>query len=214
MTSNVAAMRRPRAAAGRYGSRAGSTQPGGGLARPLPSLNVRTAVGVVPNPLSRDGAPIQVRINRRVDLLEQERSHRRISESAYQVGRELQTHYEREAAGLGELNLERSGSARANTDMQAVYGLESAQDRVHLAARIEKVIGTAGGDFLRASLSGNLSFPQLAASYGQHGERGVAVISGQWRWLLEQLATRWAARGVRPTGEVVYALRPEASADR
>jgi len=181
--------------------------PGGGIARARPSLGVRTAVGVVPNPLA-PGSTIQVAINRRVDLLEQERSHRRISESAYLTGRQLQAVFERGVgAGLGEWNLDGGSGARANTDMQAVHGLMDAHATIHWQKRLHAAVGAIGAEFLRTSLAENLSFPELAERYGQSGERGVAVIAGQWRWMMEQLATAWAARGATAAPGRVYASR-------
>src|SRR5687768_2898426 len=68
---------------------------GGDLARPAPSVHIRTAIGAVQNPLDPTGKErIAVTINRRVDVLEDELKQRLISEAAYLTGREIQKAFE------------------------------------------------------------------------------------------------------------------------
>src|SRR5512136_2755133 len=88
--------KRPPRSLGRYDARRSARAPANGLATPPPSLNVRTAVAAVPDPLE-PGARILATVNRRTDILEIERSHGRISEAAYAVGRILQQAFERQA---------------------------------------------------------------------------------------------------------------------
>jgi hypothetical protein len=82
-----------RRAAGRYDLTA-AREPANGIARPPRSGNVETAIVAVPDPYC-PRERILAAANRRVDALEEERSHGRISDAAYQVGRIIQAVFER-----------------------------------------------------------------------------------------------------------------------
>ena len=62
------------------------------VGRPVPSLNVRTALAAVPDPspLAKPGERVRATSTGGSDLLGLERSHGRLSEAAYRVGREVQ----------------------------------------------------------------------------------------------------------------------------
>src|SRR3712207_1032794 len=84
---------------GRYDG--GKAHRPGDLARVKPSLHVRTAVGRVPDPYS-PGQFIEAVINRRVDLLESERSRKHIDEAAYRVGRDIQSCFEQRGTSASD----------------------------------------------------------------------------------------------------------------
>ena len=76
---------------GRYDHRQGKAwSPADDLARMPVSRNSDATVGAVEDPYGDGKQRILVTVNRRTDILEQERSHGRIGEAAYCTGREVQ----------------------------------------------------------------------------------------------------------------------------
>ncbi len=177
---------------GRYEHVRSAPAPANGVARPMPSENVRTALVAIPDPLSPKQR-LQATVNRAVDVLEMERSHNRIGEAAYRVGRSIQSTYENIREGEGEVN-ERVDTS-LDPDRQMVASLTNAQRRVALHGHLERLVGVIGARFLRSILVEGVTFAEYAARSGKGGERGTAYVADRFRWMLEDVADSWAARG-------------------
>jgi hypothetical protein len=180
---------------GRYDGGYDARVPPGGLGCPVPSPNVQIAVATVPDPYE-PAKRIRVAVNRRVDILELERSHGRIGEAAYRVGRVLQAAFER-AGGVSAPGW--NAGDRVDTTLAPDAGMIRTMDKArHMAAlmrEVEAAVGSVGARFLRAVLVERQPFAALAARRGRGGERGAAAVAQRFRDLLEDLAEHMAARG-------------------
>ena len=167
-------------------------------ARPKPNLNVRTAVGRVDDPWE-PGQKVAVTINRRVDILEAERSQKRISEGAYRVGREIQAAYELGGRSSSDWLGAGGGdpvTARENAMMGQVTW---ANTRVALMKRIVKAIGEEGAKHVHRIIGDGWSYRDVAAAEGNGGERAATQVAYRFRGLLEDVTRHWAAKGKRST---------------
>lgn len=144
------------------------------------------------------GAQECVKVNRRVDVLEEELANRRIGLSQYETGRIVQAVFERASGarlGSGGWN---AGGSRDQTiahELAIIYAIEDAETIQRYVRRIERAIGVVGTRFLRAILAERTSLKSYAAARGKSGERGLAQVAGHFRLLLEGLDEAWAARG-------------------
>jgi hypothetical protein len=192
--SEAVKRRQPQIGLGRYQQVDRAPPPANGVARPPPSLNVRTALVAVPDPLDPN-ARIQATVNIATDLLETEKAHGRISEQAYRVGCAIQAAYE------GERNSDAPNErvdVSTNPDHGMVCALDRAQRRVALQQHIEHLVGVIGAKMLRMILVEGFTFNQYAAQVAKRpGERGTAYVAGRFRSLLEEMAEHWAATGAR-----------------
>lgn len=161
------------------------------------SKNVPTTVAIVQDPFEPE-AHLVVSVNRRVDLLEYELSHGRLSEAAYRVGRDVQRVFEKATALLGSswTGGDRVDAADAHEDA-VIWRIELAQELEALRKRIVKAIGMVGYRRLRGHLGEGVTFKQAAESRGQSGELAITFAAKSFRQLLEDLAEEWAAKGVR-----------------
>ncbi len=183
-----------RPTAGRYDGRAARV-PGGAVARAVPSLNVRTRVGNVPNPLAPDER-VAVTINRKVDVLEDERSHRRISEGAYRTGRLIQQAFEVSIRSSSNWLEGSGGSPIEANENRIAKGCEIASRAAALERRLIDAVGAMGAKHIRRVLGDGLSFREVAAIEARGaGERATSVVATRFRGLLEDVTTHWAARG-------------------
>lgn len=174
---------------------------------PEPSLNARTAIVSIPsaNPTDK-GKRDDAIVNRRVDILETERSRvvhdgngkpiRVISEAAYQAGRKLQ--------GVLEMR-NRIGPASAGSGSS----MRGDQKASGMHERMAEVMDRTGGylkwaqmalgmiDYRLALriLGDRMSYADCAALQGKSGERGISYIATRFRDGLELLAECSAARG-------------------
>ncbi len=145
------------------------------------------------------GAFAAALMNRRVDILAQERSTGRITRRSSRFGRMIQAVYERSSgARLGSQRFEPNPS-RGRTvahELAVIYALEDA-DRVNrFTARLERAIGAIGVRFLRAILAEGHTFASYATARGKSGERGAAQVGAHFRFLLEGLIeAQHTARG-------------------
>ncbi|KAA2237694.1 hypothetical protein [Salinarimonas soli] len=141
---------------------------------------------------------VPVAFNRRVDLLEVERAHKRITEAEYCTGRLVQAVFERAMGqvGGGGWNAGDKVDAALKHELTVIYALDTAEKVQGLVQRIERAVGTVGTRFLRQVLVGRVSFAQYAAQRGKGGDRGTSQVAGHFRFLLEDLSEAWAARGV------------------
>ena len=169
-----------------------------GLGRPVPSVNVRTAVANVVDPFGNGLGRIQASVNRNVDILELERSHRRISEGAYLTGRIIQTAFEK-LGGTRTANWQGSNKSDAKTisDVIAVNSIESAREITALMGRIVARIGMIDARLIRRILGDRMTFAQCADQQGKAGERGTSYVAMRFRDSLEDLTEAWTAKGMK-----------------
>lgn len=140
---------------------------------------------------------IPAQVNRRVDILEQELGNRRIDEAQYRTGRIVQAVFERAQGrvGGGGWNAGDKVDAALAHELAVIHSIETAEKVEALMARIDRAIGTVGSRFLRRILVDRVSLEQYALERGKSGERGKAQVAAHFRFLLEDLAEAWAARG-------------------
>lgn len=170
-----------------------------GFGRPPPSDNIRTAIGAVVDPHDIDGERHQVRINRLVDVLEDERAHRRISEAAYQAGQSLLRVFRR-APGPGNAS-NWAGASRVDTCLAKELVIERQFDAARAITRLKawlesgSVLGRIDGRLVARILHEGKSYAEAAALQGKSGDRGARYIATRFRDALEALAELLAATG-------------------
>lgn len=144
---------------------------------------------VVPCPF--DGHPLGVSVNRRVDVLADERSKNRITEAQFLVGRMIQAVFERgSGARLGSAGWDVGGSKDQTIahELAILYGIDDAEKVRAFTARMERTIGGVGVRFLRLILAEGQTFAAYAERTGKgSGERASSDIAKRFRWLLEAL---------------------------
>lgn len=164
---------------------------------PKPNRNARTALVSIPNPYDPKER-VFAAVNRRVDVLESERSHGLITEAGYQAGRTAQAMFER-ARGPGSSNWQ-GGSrvdAYTSTELRIIHSIEDAKKvTAYMAWMAEgKVLGMIDARLVRRILWERLSYADAANLQGKSGERGISYIAQRFRDGLERLAECSAARG-------------------
>ncbi len=181
---------------GRYDLTA-AREPANGVARPPRSRNVATAIVAVPDPYAARERLLAT-VNRRVDVLEDERSRGRISEAAYQIGRILQAVFERGQGPRGA-RMQWSEGDRVDAawahELAVVLALDDAHKIKAYLDRLAHTVGMLDARLLRHVLGDRLSFAECAAARGRAGERGTRYYAARFRDALEFVAERWAARG-------------------
>jgi hypothetical protein len=198
-TSSTA--RRRQVDPGRYGAEQSPRIPANGIAIGRAPRNnrrgVETTVAAVADPYSPK-EKIAVAVNRRVDILEYEYSHGRLTEAAYRTGRIVQATFER-ATGRSQSSWSMGDRVDAFSakEMQILTSLEKAEAVNALFLKLVKAVGQIGARFLRAVLAEGKTYDQLAQARGRSGERGRAAAADHFRTLLEDLAQFWAAEGIR-----------------
>lgn len=183
---------------GRYDADAGKAiVPANGLASSR-SRNVPTTVAAVPDPFDPRGR-IAVSVNRKVDALEWEHSHGRLSQAAYLTGRQVQAVLERAYCGRSASNWMGGDrvDAYAVKEMQIITGLEKAETVKAYMEMITRSVGQIGARFLKAVLLEGLSYADLAKARGRDNEAGRSAAASQFRNLLEDLSVDWSAVGAR-----------------
>lgn len=142
------------------------------------------------------GAAILATVNRRVDVLEDERSHGRISEAAYREGRVAQAVFER-ARGPGSSNWSAETRVDAFTakELSIIYALDSAARIQRLVDWLRGELGRIDANILQRVLGEQKSFGEVATLQGKSGDRGISYVAHRFRDALEALASARAARG-------------------
>jgi len=180
---------------------AGAREPAGGRTSPTRSVGVTTGIVAVPDPNPDPYGPKDERViatvNRRVDILELERSAGRLSDAAYAVGRIVQAIFER-ARGFrssrGWRERDRVDAAWVQ-EVAIVYALDDARKVQAYKERIRTAVGMIDARLLEQVLGDGLTYPECAAARGRAGERGIAYYAARFRDALEALADAWAAKG-------------------
>lgn len=202
-----------------------TSSPGSRKARPasarrrskisLPAIGRDHAVlvgrAIVANPYNANERQ-EVRVNRCVDILAQERAAGRITESQMLVGRTVQAVIERASgARLGSGGWNHAGSRDQTVahELQILLSIEDARKVREFEERMRAAIGGAGVQILRAILAEGHSFASYAAKTGKgSSERAASDIAKRFRWLLEALtdahhtATGADGQRIRATREV------------
>lgn len=134
---------------------------------------------------------VAVQVNRRVDVLAQERSAGRIDEAQFLVGRMIQAVFERgSGARLGSGGWGQGGSRDQTIahELQIIFAVEDAEKVRKFTGRLEQAIGGAGVRFMRAILAEGHTFKAYAERTGKGStERASGEIAQRFRWLLEEL---------------------------
>lgn len=152
-------------------------------------VEVVTSKRSVPDPFE-PGAFLTASVNRKVDVLADERSKGRITEAQFLVGRMIQAVYERgSGARLGSAGWNVSGSRDQTVahELAILYAIDDAETVRKFTRRLEDAIGAVGARFLRAILAEGKTFSSYAAERGRGGERAATDIAKRFRWLLESL---------------------------
>ena len=163
------------------------------LARPAALIGrdaeIQTATKLLPAAYA-PGRYDEVTFNRRVDVLQTERSAGRISEADFIVGRMIHAVYERASgARLGSTDWA-SGGSRDMTialELNIILSIDDAERVQKFTARLERAIGAVGTRFLRAILAEGQTFAAYAAARGKGGDRGTAQVAAHFRFLLAGL---------------------------
>ncbi|GEP07925.1 hypothetical protein [Methylobacterium oxalidis] len=150
---------------------------------------IDTATRSVPDPYE-PGSFLTATLNRRVDILAQERAAGRIDEAQFLVGRMIQAVFERgSGARLGSGGWGQGGSRDQTIahELQIIFAIEDAEKVRKFTRRLEDAIGAVGVRFLRAILAEGKTFATYASDRGRGGERAATDVAKRFRWLLESL---------------------------
>lgn len=142
--------------------------------------------------------------NRRVDLLEEEISHKRITVSQYEIGRQIQAVFERASgARLGSGGWSQGGSRDQTIahELAIIYAIDDARIIRGLVERVTRTLGQIDARLLRRILAERMTFAEAAAFQGKSGDRGARYIAARFRDALESLDDAFAARGLTQRDE-------------
>lgn len=166
--------------------------------------SIDTVIGAVDDPMEQHRSfddpkrkRILVNVNRRVDLLELERSHKRISEAAYRTGRMIQAVLERASGartGGGEEGCIRADPITAR-ELKMIYAIEDASTVIAWMDAIEREIGLIDAMIVRQVIGDNRSFEDVAILRGIPGDRSAWYFARRFREALEYLSETWGKRG-------------------
>lgn len=179
---------------------AGAFDPRTDLSKPVRGKRgpVQTAAVAVDDPWTPGGRTM-ASVNRRVDVLEMERSHGRITVSQYEVGRQVQAIFERASgARLGSMDFGVRGSKDMTIahELSVIYAIDDARLVAKLKDKVIRAVGAPGARFLHEVLTGRQTFAQFAEARGKGGDRGTAYMAEHFRILMENLDEDFAAEGV------------------
>ena len=163
------------------------------LTRPMPTDNARAAIGssaVSPEP--KANVP-----TRRLDVLATERSHGRISERAFRIGRIVETTFESAEGFAGSGYFRERVDTSPDYATSALHRIDQVKKIRELSSFIERMVGVVGLRLLRSILCHRLTFGQYAADRGRAGPRGAGTTADMFRWLLEDLAEVWDYEAAR-----------------
>jgi len=155
---------------------------------------------------SAPGEEICAILNRRVDILEYEKAHHRITEQQYCLGRIVQAVFERASGRIGSGGFNagsRVDQVTAN-ELRMIYAVDDARRVSAFVERIARALGPLDTRLLRQILGERLTFAQCAAARGRAGRQGTAYYADRFRDALSALVEAWAAKGraqVDATGE-------------
>jgi hypothetical protein len=147
-----------------------------------------------PHPDRGPGQRLIATVNRRVDILEHERSHGRISNEAYLEGRLVQAIFER--TGLSGGSTWNAGSrvdAEIAKELAIIRRVDTARAITVRVELLKNALGLVDAEIVRQILGENRKYvdvvlPQRMATAETPRERGVSYIAQRFRDALETLA--------------------------
>ncbi len=160
---------------------------------PPKSRNIVVGAVAVPYAMADNDAPpqyIRATVNTRTDILEWERSHARLSEAAYLVGRAIRRHFEARSNQLSSRhpNPDRVSSDASERQKSAICrGLDQALEIEAFKLGLRAMIGEMGERFLSRFLCDRFSFEGYASQIHVPGSSATAV-AARFRTMLEELA--------------------------
>ena len=183
---------------GRYDERTVNTRmpPGGTLGSAPRSRNTSTAIAAVTDPMGDGEQRILATINRAVDVLEQDRSRKLISEAAYRTGRLLQgvLEYSRRIGSSNWAGVCRKDPGEVR-DTHAQRMIDDGRLAESYKTRMRDRLGMVDTRLLTRILGDGLSFAECARLVGKAGDRGHRYVAARYRDALEELAEAWTAKG-------------------
>jgi hypothetical protein len=163
-----------------------------------PPPNGRAATGdglaAVADPLE-PGARLQVSVNRRVDILEMERSQGLISNPAYLAGRFIMMLFERSrgARGGSAGPWREGGTSDAwNYEAKLVRALNDAATVVRYSKSMAGLLGDYDMALVGDILGDGYTYEQCALRRGRHGARARGYLAQRFREALEQISLKLA----------------------
>lgn len=174
-----------------------------GVGVPPPSLNARTAIVGVPDPMANLHGPRTERIQAaaRLDILEKELALHKatdgqsgIDTAAYMAGRTIERALELERSVRGS-SVWRIGTRVDNARTGDDPTLRRAEEARKIKRATVDVIGEAGWQFLMRFLRDGWSFSLYAEKTGKAGARGTSYVANSFRWMLTECSNAWAGRG-------------------
>jgi hypothetical protein len=139
----------------------------------------------------RPGKSITVSRNRRVDILEYEFSHHRISREELWIGRLVQGVYERQQQNFSSRpRWEPRVDASPLNDLWILHRLDDAKTAKTIEDWLIGQVGATGTTLLRKLLVDGLTYSDIAKSR-RLGKDGPNTIAKLFRIFLEDLASAW-----------------------
>jgi hypothetical protein len=146
----------------------------------------------------RLGKFITVNRNRRVDILEHEFSHHRISREERWIGRLVQGVFERQQQNFSSRpRWEPRVDASPLNDLWILHRLDDTRAAKIIESWLIRQVGVTGATLVRKLLVDGLTYSDIAKSR-QLGKDGPSTIAKLFRIFLEDLASAW--RMNRPPG--------------
>lgn len=195
---------RPRARpppAGRYNRRGDERRPAE-LGQPTRSSNVRTTVGAIQDPYEPDKRLLAT-VNRRVDILEHESSHDRITEAALRAGRWLQGIYEQRSRMMPSWPGQQGSHLSGDQASAAMHGrlanmMDHTDRQIIWVRKGPGGIGEIGEGLLRHVLGDRMTYTECALLKAKScacTDADVTFVAKSFRNYLECVADMRAARG-------------------
>lgn len=165
-------------------------------ARRVKNVEIDTVAILDPNPAyDGQGRPVLKRdlanVNRRVDILEYEHSHRRISVEAYREGRVAQALFERAGISGGSTWFQGSRvDAEVAKEIAVLRRITDARTIEWKMAELRDALGTVDSTIVRQILGENRKYADvvLPQRRAENRERGISYIAQRFRDALETLA--------------------------
>jgi hypothetical protein len=176
----------------------GARAPANGLASPPRGGRNNTnafAVVAIPDPDPHD-AHGRTEALARLDLLDLELKHHRISQAAHHVGKEITRAYERVPGAVGSNWMGGSRVSAMSAQSAAFDRMEEAREKIlEIEKRAFRIIGEAGVPFIVRFLRDGWSYRQFAYETKRLGSRAdISKIADRFRWLMNELGQKWNAK--------------------
>jgi hypothetical protein len=188
---------------GRYDLTEAREPPNGRAALPY-SMNARTAVAAVTDPYD-NRKRLLATVNRRVDILEEEHAHGRISQAAYLVGRIAQQVFERyRGPSGGQWIMGDHVDAARNAHLAVIAAIDAARDVLAFMGKLRRTLGVIDAPIMQKILGEGKTYTEVAAMRipavcrvmpRDVGRYEVAYIAQRFRDALETLANEFGAKG-------------------